>query len=123
MICKSYDQLTIVEKTQFIGKLMHLVQTNEKAFIHAEQMINKANEEGLFTKVTICPVKETQPLLSFGEAELSSSAWQTDSLPYYSSHHSMFVPSHSPNPVINIINRTKDSIHRSYQKLFARMAS
>ena len=65
MICSSYDQLTIVEKTQFIGKLMHLVQTNENAFQAADNLIKKAGDEGLFNTVTILPARHTQPVYEF----------------------------------------------------------
>lgn len=57
MLCKSFDELTIVEKVKLIGKLNHLVQTYEGAFIEAKSMIDKAEKEGLFEDVVILPEK------------------------------------------------------------------
>lgn len=55
MICNSFDNLTIVEKVQFIGKLMHLVQSSEVAFKEAELMIRCADDVGMFKGTTILP--------------------------------------------------------------------
>ena len=116
MICKSYDQLTIVEKTQFIGKLMHLIQTNEYAFLTADQLIKKADAEGLLDKVTILPAKEAEPAYELNQPLLPGES-------SYQSRPMMYIPAASHNLVATVYSRTKDSIHRSYQKLFTRLAS
>ena len=113
MICKSYDQLTIVEKTQFIGKLMHLVQTNDNAFMTADQLLSSADKEGIFKNVVILPAREH--LDEHLEEYVETPSY------HYHDQESMFIPSH--NVVVNIFNKTRDSIHRSYQKLFAKLAS
>jgi hypothetical protein len=53
MICKSFENLTIKEKIEMIGKVQHLIQTHEQYFLQAQLMIEKAEFEGLFHKVKI----------------------------------------------------------------------
>lgn len=55
MNCKEFEELNIVEKVEFIGKLTHLVQTYETAFKEAKTLIRVAEESGLFKKITINP--------------------------------------------------------------------
>lgn len=55
MICKSYDNLTVIEKTVFIGQLVHLVQSNELFFARAMQLVVKGAAEGLLDDITILP--------------------------------------------------------------------
>jgi len=55
MICSQFENLTIIEKIQLIGKLNHLVQTYESAFNVAVSMINKAEKDGLLSDIVIIP--------------------------------------------------------------------
>lgn len=119
MICKNYDQLTIVEKTQFVGKLMHLVQTSDHAFLSAEQLIKTADSQGVFNKIVILPVKERTPVPDFYEEDVM----EENSSYNYQAGHTMFIPSHPHNLVFDVYSKTKDTIQRSYQKLFGRLAS
>jgi len=58
MLCKSFEVLTIVEKVKFIGKINHLAQTYESVFNEVNNIINKAEKDGLFKDVTILPNEE-----------------------------------------------------------------
>ena len=58
MLCKSFENLTIVEKVKFIGKINHLAQTYESVFNEVNKIINKAEKEDLFKDVTILPEEE-----------------------------------------------------------------
>ena len=58
MLCKSFENLTIVEKVKFIGKINHLAQTYEAVFNEVNKIINKAEKEDLFKDVTILPEEE-----------------------------------------------------------------
>lgn len=58
MLCKSFDNLTIVEKVKFVGKINHLAQTYESVFNEVNNIINKAEKEGLFKDVTILPEED-----------------------------------------------------------------
>ncbi len=55
MICKSYNELTVKEKYQMIGKLVHLVMNDETAFAVADEMVKHAEEAGDFNDVTFFP--------------------------------------------------------------------
>lgn len=64
----NYNDLTIVEKTKFIGELVHLVTTDEVSFYCANSIIKVGKQRGLFDRVTICPEEiEGQPYPPFSE--------------------------------------------------------
>ena len=117
MICNSYDQLTIIEKTQFIGKLIHLIQSNEDAFKEADSLLNKASQQGWLNNVTILPkVERANPLVV--------AEWKEEAVPnsFEVINREDFLHS-SSGSVSHMLQKTRDSIHRSYQKIFTRLAS
>ena len=118
MICNSYNQLTIIEKTQFVGKLLHLVQSKESAFLIADNLLREAGAEGCFDKVIILPNEE--PLKVFQEMTVSSETYQQS---YELINSETFLASHSNKRVSSLFSKTMDSIQRSYQKIFTRLAS
>ena len=56
-ICKSYENLTIVEKRIFIGTLTHLAQTYEPIFQQFKRIIEKHELAGVLDGITILPNK------------------------------------------------------------------
>lgn len=63
--CVQYQSMTPKEKTEFIGKLVHLVQNDETSFSRARGMIIKGEEQGLLDDVVICPTyEESKKILS-----------------------------------------------------------
>lgn len=50
---KQWQELTIVEKIDLVGKLTHLLQNNERSFELFKIHINIAEEHGLFNEVKI----------------------------------------------------------------------
>lgn len=60
MICAEFDQLSPQEKTEYIGKLVHAVQSDSHFFKLGTLLIRDAKKEGLFDNVIINPsTKET----------------------------------------------------------------
>lgn len=57
-ICKNYEELTPFERVEFIGKLVHAVQSDEQAFNSANTIIGYSEENGVFDGVTILPERE-----------------------------------------------------------------
>lgn len=55
MICPEFDQLSPQEKTEYIGKLVHAVQSHSQFFRLGEYLIRDANKIGLFDNVIINP--------------------------------------------------------------------
>ena len=55
MICEKYEALTIIEKVQMVGKLLHAMQSDNELFDKAEWIIVAAELQGIFNKVTILP--------------------------------------------------------------------
>lgn len=55
MICKKYENLTIIEKVQMVGKLLHAMQSSNELFDKAKWIIEVAELQGMFDKVTILP--------------------------------------------------------------------
>jgi len=51
MICEKYAALSIKEKIELIGKTAHLVQNSNTAFDKICNMINIAEQSGLFDDV------------------------------------------------------------------------
>ena len=50
-----YQSLTIVEKIDMVGKLVHAIQSNNEMFDLAETLLIKAEEKGLFINIKILP--------------------------------------------------------------------
>lgn len=55
MICSKYEDLTILEKVQMIGKVHHAMQSDNELFDLASRIIDTAEMKGLFENVTILP--------------------------------------------------------------------
>lgn len=53
MVCPSFDQLTPKEKTEYIGALVHSVQSNDNFFWVGKEIIEQATSLGLFEGVKI----------------------------------------------------------------------
>lgn len=50
-----YQNLTIVEKIDMVGKLVHAIQADNEMFELAETLLIKAEEKGLFINIKILP--------------------------------------------------------------------
>jgi len=55
MICEKFDQLTPYEKIIYIGKLVHAVENNGYIFDAGTELINMAEQMGLFKNVQFFP--------------------------------------------------------------------
>lgn len=55
MNCENYLELSPKEKVEFIGKLIHAVQSDNYTFNKAVLIINRAEKKGLYAGVTINP--------------------------------------------------------------------
>jgi hypothetical protein len=55
--CKQWQSLSIIEKIDFVGKIVHLIQNDDTSFSRANGMIIKAEVQGLFEGIEICPEK------------------------------------------------------------------
>lgn len=53
MICEKYEAMTTIEKTEFVGKLLHSVQSSNELFDLGKEIINLGIEKGLFEGVKI----------------------------------------------------------------------
>lgn len=59
MLCDKYQRLVPKEKSNFIGELLHAVQSDDDFFDLAEEIIQLAYRRGLFNGVIINPPKPT----------------------------------------------------------------
>lgn len=116
MICHSYDQLTIIEKTQLVGRLTHLIQNDEAAFLVADELIKKAECNGLFDKVIIFP----SHIIPREETAKIKLQIRHDANP---SKDSFYIPLHSHNMIDTIYNRAVYTLQKSYHKIFSSLAS
>lgn len=55
MTCKEFHELSIQEKTKYIGLLVHAVQNDTKSYAYGLAIIDEANQKGLFNNVIINP--------------------------------------------------------------------
>jgi len=55
MNCNEYQNLTPLERTKFIGQLVHASISGSKYFKMATKLIENAHKEGLFNGVVINP--------------------------------------------------------------------
>lgn len=58
MNCKSYQNLSVAEKIDFVGSVVHMVQNDEYAFHIAKTLINVGTVQGAFKNVKINPPTE-----------------------------------------------------------------
>lgn len=55
MICKTYDELSLPEKFQLVGKIIHLLQNDEVICNSVMSIIRSAEQQGLLDNVEILP--------------------------------------------------------------------
>lgn len=55
MICKSFEDLTIVQKHEITNKIQHLLQTYEGYHNAFKSLVDKAEREGLLTDINFVP--------------------------------------------------------------------
>lgn len=55
MICKTYDDLSLPEKVQLVGKVIHLLQNDELICNSIMSIVRSAEQQGLLDNVTIIP--------------------------------------------------------------------
>lgn len=59
MNCKEYQQLTPLEKRNYIGELIHSCMNDSNLFKEGLKIISKGYSKKLFDGVTINPIQET----------------------------------------------------------------
>lgn len=57
MLCKNFNNLSHLEKMQFIGELVHVTQTDDPAFIAAKIIIENAKRTGVLKGIEIAPTE------------------------------------------------------------------
>lgn len=64
MLCKEFEELLPIEKTEMVGKIVHAIQSSTEAFKDGQRLIKKAELLGLYEGVTINPlnIEETEKL-------------------------------------------------------------
>ena len=50
-----YQELTIIEKIELVGKLVHAIQSCDTSFEFAQQLLKEAENRNLFLNVKILP--------------------------------------------------------------------
>lgn len=60
MICEKFDSFTHKEKIEFIWKLVHSVQSDNKLLIIGEAIIRQAEERGILNDVIINPENKNE---------------------------------------------------------------
>lgn len=55
MICEQYDRLSLPEKFEIIGKIVHLVQNDSDVFNEVDWLVKKATLSGKLDNVKIMP--------------------------------------------------------------------
>ncbi len=62
-----YQELSLQEKRILIGKITHLIQSDEKFFLFAKNIIQSGEDAGFFKGIQILPendfLTETKPIL------------------------------------------------------------
>ena len=58
MICEEFDKLSHRERIEYIGKLVHSVQSHSYLFELGQMIVNHAEATGLLTDVIINPTNE-----------------------------------------------------------------
>lgn len=54
-LCTQYMELTPKERTEYIGKLLHSVQSSNELFMAGKRLIDKGERLGLYEGITINP--------------------------------------------------------------------
>ena len=60
MICKTYNDLSLPEKVQLTGKVIHLLQNNEEICNSIMSIVRSAENNGLLDNVTILPEQKIE---------------------------------------------------------------
>lgn len=55
MTCTNYLELSQKEKIEMIGKIVHIIQSDNETFNKALMLIKKAEQKGLLEGITINP--------------------------------------------------------------------
>jgi hypothetical protein len=55
MNCKSYIELTSIERAELVQRLAHLVQTDETMFKALSSIVRQAENNGLLNGLTVLP--------------------------------------------------------------------
>ena len=55
MVCKEFDSLSPKEKTEYIGQVVHSIQSDSALFEIGKEIIRLGEIKGLFEGVTILP--------------------------------------------------------------------
>jgi hypothetical protein len=55
MICEEFEKLTPKEKTEFIGQVVHSIQSDSALYCMGQEIIRLGQIKGLFEGVTILP--------------------------------------------------------------------
>ncbi len=55
MICESFEKLTPKERVEYVGELLHAVQSDNSLFEIGKEIIRLGNHRGLFEGVVIFP--------------------------------------------------------------------
>lgn len=55
MICQPFEELTPKEKTEYIGQVVHAIQSDPSLFAMGQEIIRLGQLRGLFEGVTILP--------------------------------------------------------------------
>ena len=59
-LCKSYNELSHVDKIQFVGELLHACQSDEYFYNLAIDIIKSAKDTGIFNGVVILPMQQDE---------------------------------------------------------------
>lgn len=54
-VCESFEKLTPLERSNFVGAVVHLIQSDESYYLIGQRMIKSGNKKGLFIGVKINP--------------------------------------------------------------------
>lgn len=60
MICKEYSELSPLEQSYYVGKLIHAVQNDSTFFEIGKSLIEYAENEGVFDKVKFHPERKLE---------------------------------------------------------------
>lgn len=63
-LCQSFEDLTPLEKSNYIGSICHLFQSDEDYYQKGLAMIRQATKRGLFEGVKINPIDEANQILN-----------------------------------------------------------
>lgn len=55
MVCEQFDNLTPKEKTEYIGQVVHAIQSDKNLYEMGKEIIRLGNIKGLFEGVIIFP--------------------------------------------------------------------